>query len=141
MSGGPVDADTLAQLLPGLRGAGVAKQGSEESANPPGGPQLQSPGPQTASAHLQSPAPQLQSPLSQPQSLPQMQSPSPKLHSPAPQLKLQSPTQLQPAEVSTPRNVNVKREPPGTPNRGTEKDDKALWLEIIVEVDIVVVWW
>lgn len=106
MSGGAVDGDTLAQILPGLRGPGGAKQGSEESANPAGVPKLQSPGPQTVST--------------QPQSLPQMQSPSPQLHSPAPQLKLQSPTQLQPAEVSTPRNVNVKREPPGTPNRGTE---------------------
>lgn len=113
MSGGAVDGDTLAQILPGLRGPGGAKQGSEESANPAGVPKLQSPGPQTVST-------QLQSPMSQPQSLPQMQSPSPQLHSPAPQLKLQSPTQLQPAEVSTPRNVNVKREPPGTPNRGTE---------------------
>uniref|UniRef100_A0A3Q3WQ48 Uncharacterized protein n=1 Tax=Mola mola TaxID=94237 RepID=A0A3Q3WQ48_MOLML len=45
--------------------------------------------------------------------LPNLQSPSPQLHSPSPQLKLQSPTPLQPAEASTPRNVNVKREPPG----------------------------
>uniref|UniRef100_A0A3P8UVD4 Nuclear receptor coactivator 1 n=1 Tax=Cynoglossus semilaevis TaxID=244447 RepID=A0A3P8UVD4_CYNSE len=45
-------------------------------------------------------------------------SPSPQLHSPSPQLKLQSPTQLHPSEASTPRNATVKREPPGTPNRG-----------------------
>lgn len=115
MSGGPVDMDALTQLLPGPSGA---KQCSEDSTTPGGGPQLQSPGPQP-SAQLQSPVPQLQSPLSQPQSLPHLQSPSPQLHSPSPQLKLQSPTQLQPAEASTPRNVNVKREPPGTPNRGT----------------------
>lgn len=142
MSGGPVDADALAQLLPGLRGPCGAKQCGEESATPGGGPQLQSPGPQPATAQLQSPAPQLQSPLSQPQSLPQMQSPSPQLHSPSPQLKLQSPTQLQPAEVSTPRNANVKREPPGTPNRGTATDVKALPLKfaaVIVAVVLVVV--
>uniref|UniRef100_A0A096M7C6 Nuclear receptor coactivator 1 n=1 Tax=Poecilia formosa TaxID=48698 RepID=A0A096M7C6_POEFO len=36
----------------------------------------------------------------------------------AKQVKLQSPTHLQPGEACTPRNVNVKREPPGTPNRG-----------------------
>ncbi|KAI4797979.1 hypothetical protein KUCAC02_024722, partial [Chaenocephalus aceratus] len=42
----------------------------------------------------------------------------PQLHSPSPQIRLQSPTQLLPGEKSTPRNVNVKREPPGTPNRG-----------------------
>lgn len=105
-------------MLPGFRGPAGAKQGSEDTPNPGGGPQLQSPGPQPP-ATLQSPVPQLQSPLSQPQSLPQLQSPSPQLHSPSPQLKLQSPTQLQPGEASTPRNVNVKREPPGTPNRGT----------------------
>uniref|UniRef100_A0A4W6EUD1 Nuclear receptor coactivator 1 n=1 Tax=Lates calcarifer TaxID=8187 RepID=A0A4W6EUD1_LATCA len=51
-------------------------------------------------------------------SLPQLQSPSPQLHSPSPQLKLQSPTQLQPGEASTPRNVNVKREPPGLSDGG-----------------------
>lgn len=120
MSGGPVDMDPLTQLLPGLRGPSGAKQGSEDSTTPGGGPQLQSPAPQAQPpAQLQSPVPQLQSPLSQPQSLPQLQSPSPQLHSPSPQLKLQSPTQLQPGEASTPRNVNVKREPPGTPNRGT----------------------
>ncbi|KAM9339511.1 nuclear receptor coactivator 1 [Symphorus nematophorus] len=117
MSGGPVDMDPLTQLLPGLRGPSGAKQGGEDSTTPGGGPQLQSPAPQPP-AQLQSPVPQLQSPLSQPQSLPQLQSPSPQLHSPSPQLKLQSPTQLQPGEASTPRNVNVKREPPGTPNRG-----------------------
>ncbi|KAG8011462.1 Nuclear receptor coactivator 1 [Nibea albiflora] len=116
MSTGPVDVDPLTQLLPGLRGPSGAKQGSEDSAIPGGGPQLQSPAPQ-APAQLQSPVPQLQSPLSL-QSLPQLQSPSPQLHSPPPQLKLQSPTQLQPGEASTPRNLNVKREPPGTPNRG-----------------------
>ncbi|XP_069370986.1 nuclear receptor coactivator 1 isoform X2 [Paralichthys olivaceus] len=115
MSGGPVDMDSLIELLPGLRGA---KQGSEDPTTP-GSPQLQSPGPQAQPpAQLQSPMPQLQSPLSQPQSLPQLQSPSPQLQSPSPQLKLQSPTQLQRSEASTPRNVNVKREPPGTPNRG-----------------------
>ncbi|XP_029352857.1 nuclear receptor coactivator 1 isoform X2 [Echeneis naucrates] len=133
MSGGPVDLDPLAQLLPGLRGPSGAKQGSEDSTTPGAGPQLQSPAPQgqppaqlqspvpqlqSPVPQLQSPVPQLQSPLSQPQSLPQLQSPSPQLHSPSPQLKLQSPTQLQPGEGSTPRNVNVKREPPGTPNRG-----------------------
>uniref|UniRef100_UPI0037E811F5 nuclear receptor coactivator 1 n=1 Tax=Semicossyphus pulcher TaxID=241346 RepID=UPI0037E811F5 len=117
MSGGPVDMDPLTQLLPGLRGPSGAKQGSEDSTTPGGGPQLHSPAPQPP-AQLQSPVPQLQSPLSQPQSLPQLHSPSPQLHSPSPQLKLQSPTQLQPGEASTPRNVNVKREPPGTPNRG-----------------------
>lgn len=116
MSGGPVDMDPLTQLLPSLRGPSGAKQGGEDSATPGGGPQLQSPAPQPPS-QLQSPMPQLQSPLSQ--SLPQLQSPSPQLHSPSPQLKLQSPTQLQPGEANTPRNVNVKREPPGTPNRGT----------------------
>ncbi|XP_071324004.1 nuclear receptor coactivator 1 isoform X2 [Trachinotus anak] len=119
ISGGPVDMDSLTQLLPGLRGPSGAKQGSEDSTTPGAGPQLQSPAPQTQPpAQLQSPGPQLQSPLSQPQSLPQLQSPSPQLHSPSPQLKLQSPAQLQPGEASTPRNVNVKREPPGTPNRG-----------------------
>uniref|UniRef100_A0AAQ5X2U4 Nuclear receptor coactivator 1 n=1 Tax=Amphiprion ocellaris TaxID=80972 RepID=A0AAQ5X2U4_AMPOC len=118
ISGGPVDMDPLTQLLPGLRGPSGAKQVSENSTTPGGGPQLQSPAPQPP-AQLQSPIPQLQSPLSQTQSLPQLQSPSPQLHSPSPQLKLQSPTQLQPSEASTPRNVNVKREPPGTPNRGT----------------------
>ncbi|XP_073348639.1 nuclear receptor coactivator 1 [Pagrus major] len=116
MSGGPVDMDPLTQLLPGLRGPSGAKQGSEDSITTPGGgPQLHSPAPQPP-AQLQSPVPQLQSPLSQ--SHPQLQSPSPQLHSPSPQLKLQSPTQLQPGEASTPHNVNVKREPPGTPNRG-----------------------
>lgn len=115
MSGGPVDMDTITQLLPCLRGPTGARQGSEDSSTPGGAPQLQSPVPQP-SARLQSPVPQLQSPISQ--SLPQLQSPSPQLPSPSPQLKLQSPTQLQPAEASTPRSVNVKREPPGTPNRG-----------------------
>ncbi|XP_074470821.1 nuclear receptor coactivator 1 isoform X2 [Sebastes fasciatus] len=127
MSGGPVDLDPLTQLLPGLRGPSGAKQGSEDSTTPGGGPQLHSPASQLQSPlpqlqsplpQLQSPLPQLQSPLSQPQSLTQMQSPSPQLHSPSPQLKLQSPSQLQPGEASAPRNVNVKREPPGTPNRG-----------------------
>lgn len=113
MSGGPVDLDPLTQLLPALRGPTGTKQGSEDSTTPGGGPQLQSPAPQ-----LPSPMAQLQSPLSQPQSLPQLQALSPQLHSPSPQLKLQSPTLLQPSEVSTPRSVNVKREPPGTPNRG-----------------------
>ncbi|XP_072218866.1 nuclear receptor coactivator 1 isoform X2 [Leuresthes tenuis] len=117
ISHGAVDMDPLHQLLPGLRGHIGAKPGSEDSLNPGGGPQLHSPTTQPPT-QLQSPLPQLQSPLSQPQSLPQLQSPSPQLHSPSPQLKLQSPTQLQPGEVSTPRNVNVKREPPGTPNRG-----------------------
>lgn len=119
MSGGPVDMDPLTQLLPGLRGPSGAKQGSEDSTTPGGGPQLQSPTSQP-SAQLQSPVPQLHSPLSQPHSLSQLQSPSPQLHSPSPQLKLQSPTQLQPTEASTPRNLNVKREPPGIPNRGTD---------------------
>ncbi|XP_037606131.1 nuclear receptor coactivator 1 isoform X2 [Sebastes umbrosus] len=155
MSGGPVDMDPLTQLLPGLRGPSGAKQGSEDSTTPGGGPQLHSPASQLQSPlpqlqsplpqlqsplpqlqsplpqlqspipqlqsplpQLQSPLPQLQSPLSQPQSLTQMQSPSPQLHSPSPQLKLQSPSQLQPGEANAPRNVNVKREPPGTPNRG-----------------------
>ncbi|KAM9356268.1 nuclear receptor coactivator 1 [Pholidichthys leucotaenia] len=119
MSVGSVEADPLTQLLPGPRGPSGAKQGGEDSVNPGGGgaPRLQSPGLQRP-AQLQSPVPQLQSPLSQPQSLPQLQSPSPQLHSPSPQRKLQSPIQLQPGEASTPRNVNVKREPPGTPNRG-----------------------
>lgn len=116
--------DALTQLLPGLRGPNGAKQCSEDSATPGGGPQLQSPAPQPT-AQLQSPVPQLQSPLPQPQSLPQLQSPSPQLHSPSPQLKLQSPTQLQPTDASTPRSVNVKREPPGTPNRGTA----SMWQE------------
>lgn len=105
MSGGPVDMDTITQLLPGPRGPPGARQGSEDSSTPGGGPQLQPP------------APQLRSPTSQ--SLPQLQSPPPQLAPPSPQLKLQSPTQLQPAEGSTPRSVNVKREPPGTPNRGS----------------------
>ncbi|XP_068563035.1 nuclear receptor coactivator 1 [Cebidichthys violaceus] len=154
MSGGSVDMDPLTQLLPGLRGPSGAKQSSEDSTTPGGGPQLHSPASQPP-AQLQSPLPQLQSPLPQlqsplpqlqsplpqlqsplpqlqsplpqlqsplpqlqsSQSLPQLQSPSPQLHSPSPQLKLQSPTQLQPGEASTPRNVNVKRESPGTPNR------------------------
>ncbi|XP_027896914.1 nuclear receptor coactivator 1 isoform X2 [Xiphophorus couchianus] len=114
---GPADPDALSQLLPGLRGPLGAKQGSEESVNPGGGAQLHSPSTQLP-ALLQSPVPHLQSPLSQPQSVPQLQSPSPQLHSPSHQVKLQSPTHLQPGEVCTPRNVNVKREPPGTPNRG-----------------------
>ncbi|KAF1376897.1 hypothetical protein PFLUV_G00216240 [Perca fluviatilis] len=124
ISGGPVDMDPLTQLLPGLRGPGEVKHGSEDSTTPGGGPQLHSPASQPSAQlqsslpQLQSPLPQLQSPLSQPQSLSQLQSPSPQLHSPSPQLKLQSPTQLQPGEAGTPRNVNVKREPPGTPNRG-----------------------
>ncbi|KAA8582853.1 hypothetical protein FQN60_015399 [Etheostoma spectabile] len=124
ISGGPVDMDPLTQLLPGLRGPDEVKHGSEDSTTPGGGPQLHSPASQASAQlqsslpQLQSPLPQLQSPLSQPQSLSQLQSPSPQLHSPSPQLKLQSPTQLQPGEAGTPRNVNVKREPPGTPNRG-----------------------
>ncbi|XP_047184485.1 nuclear receptor coactivator 1 isoform X3 [Scophthalmus maximus] len=114
-SGGPVDTDPLAQLLPGPRGLSGANQATEDPATPGGGPQLHSPGPQAQPpALLQSPVPQLQSPLSQ--SLPQL--PSPQLQSPSPQLKLQSPTQLQPGEASTPRNANVKREPPATPNKG-----------------------
>lgn len=117
MSAGPVDMDPLTQLLPGLRGPSGAKQSSEDSTTPGEGPQLQSPASQPP-APLQSPLPPLQSPLSQPQSISQLQSPSPQLHSPSPQLKLQSPTRLQLGEASTPRNVNVKREPPGTPNRG-----------------------
>lgn len=101
MSGGAVDVDPLTQLLPALRGPTGAKQGGEDlAAAAPGA------------------GPQLPSPLSQPQTLPQLQALSPQLHSPSPQLKLQSPTTLQPAEASTPRNINVKREPPGTPNRG-----------------------
>ncbi|XP_068432673.1 nuclear receptor coactivator 1 isoform X2 [Clinocottus analis] len=131
MSGGPVDMDPISQLLPGPRGPSGAKQSSEDSTTPGGGPQLHSPASQTpAQLHsplpplhsplpqLHSPLPYLQSPLSQPQSLPHLQSPSPQRHSPSPQLKLQSPSQLQPGEPSTPRNVNVKREPSGTPNRG-----------------------
>ncbi|XP_028996153.1 nuclear receptor coactivator 1 isoform X2 [Betta splendens] len=111
-SGGPVDMDPLTQLLPGLGST------SDDSATPGGGLPLPSPNSQSQPpVQLQSPIPQLQSPLSQPQSLPHLQSPSPQLHSPSPQLKLQSPIQLQPGE-GTPRNVNVKREPPGTPNRG-----------------------
>ncbi|XP_038582136.1 nuclear receptor coactivator 1 isoform X1 [Micropterus salmoides] len=108
LSGSAVDMDPLNQLLPGLRGPSGAKLGSDDSTTPGGGPQLQSPAPQ----------PQAQAPLQSPLSQPQLQSLSPQLHSPSPQLKLQSPSQLQPAEASTPRNVNVKREPPGTPNRG-----------------------
>ncbi|XP_047244838.1 nuclear receptor coactivator 1 isoform X2 [Girardinichthys multiradiatus] len=107
---GPADKDPLNQLLPGFRGPLGAKQGSEDSVNPGGGPQLHSPSTQLPAS--------LQSPLSQPQSVPQMQSLSPQLHSPSHQLKLQSPTHLQPGEACTPCNVNVKREPPGTPNRG-----------------------
>ncbi|KAM4529834.1 nuclear receptor coactivator 1 isoform 2-T2 [Fundulus diaphanus] len=114
---GPADKEPLNQLLPGLRGPLGAKQGSDDSVNPGGGPQLHSPTTQLP-APLQSPVPRLQSPLSQPQSVPQLQSPSPQLHSPSHQLKLQSPTHLQPGEACTPRNVNVKREPPGTPNKG-----------------------
>ncbi|CAL9692523.1 unnamed protein product [Knipowitschia caucasica] len=53
-----------------------------------------------------------------PQSLPPLQSLSPQMHSPSPQLKLQSPSQLHPPEAGTPRSISVKREPPGTPNRG-----------------------
>ncbi|XP_054910477.1 nuclear receptor coactivator 1-like isoform X3 [Poeciliopsis prolifica] len=117
LSVGPADPDALSQLLPGLRGPLGAKQGGEESANPGGGAELHSPSTQLP-APLQSPVPHLQSPLSQPQSVPQLQSPSPQLHSPSHQVKLQSPAHLQPGEVCTPRNVNVKREPPGTPNRG-----------------------
>ncbi|XP_056283601.1 nuclear receptor coactivator 1 isoform X2 [Pseudoliparis swirei] len=143
MSGGAVDLDPLTQLLPGPRGPSGAKQGSEDSTTLGGGPQLhspasqppaqlqspqlqrQSPLPQRQSPlpQLQSPLPQIQSPLPQiqsplSQSLPHLQSPSPRLHSPSPQLQLQSPTQLQPCEASTPRNVNVKRGASGTPNRG-----------------------
>ncbi|XP_055005197.1 nuclear receptor coactivator 1 isoform X2 [Boleophthalmus pectinirostris] len=93
MSGGAVDVDPL-QLLPGLRGSTGAKVGSEDSA-------AQSLPPlQALSPQMHSPSPQL------------------KLPSPSPQLKLQSPSQVQPAEASTPRSVGVKREPPGTPNRG-----------------------
>ncbi|XP_054617251.1 nuclear receptor coactivator 1 isoform X2 [Dunckerocampus dactyliophorus] len=101
MSSGPADTDHLTQLLPGMRGPSGAKQGCDDSAAQP-------------PAQLQSPGPSLQSPLS----LPHLQSPSPQLPSPSPQLILQSPTQLQPGEASAPRGVNVKREPPGTPNRG-----------------------
>ncbi|XP_068609782.1 nuclear receptor coactivator 1 [Brachionichthys hirsutus] len=106
MSGGSVDVDPLTQLLPGLRVPSGAKRGSEDATAPGGG--LQSPGPL--------PPAQLQSPMSQAQSLPRLQSPSPQLRSPSPQLKLHSPSQ--PGEASVPRNVNVKRDPPGTPNRG-----------------------
>ncbi|KAM8832039.1 LOW QUALITY PROTEIN: nuclear receptor coactivator 1 [Spinachia spinachia] len=178
MSAGPVDMDPLTQLLPGLRRPSGAKQSSEDSTTPGGGPQLhspasqppaqlpsplpqlqspvpqlqspvpqlQSPVPQLQSplpqlqsplpqlqsplpqlqspqSPLQSPVSQLQSPLSQPQSLSQLQSPSPQLHSPSSQLKLQSPTRLKLGEASTPRNENVKREPPGTPNRGLLMSD------------------
>lgn len=116
--------DPLNQLSKsGLRGQFGAKQGPEDPVNPGGIPQHQSPAAQPP-AQLQSPVPQLQSPLSQ--SLPQLQSPSPQLHSPSPQLKLQSPTQLQPSEASTPRNVNVKREPPSTPNRGKLKSNQEI---------------
>ncbi|XP_077408237.1 nuclear receptor coactivator 1 isoform X2 [Vanacampus margaritifer] len=108
MSGGASDTEPLAQLPPALRGSSLAKQGTDDAAVPGGGPQLHSPTPQTP-AQLQSPGPPpLQSPLSQPR----LQSPSPQLHSPSPKLKLQSPTQPQPSGAS------VKREPPGTPNRG-----------------------
>ncbi|XP_061563441.1 nuclear receptor coactivator 1 isoform X1 [Cololabis saira] len=117
ISAGSVDMDPLNQLKPGTRGPFGAKQGAEDPVNPGGVAHQQSPATQPP-AQLQSPVPQLQSPLSQPQALPHLQSPSPQLHSPSPQLKIQSPTQLQPSEASTPRNVNVKREPPGTPNRG-----------------------
>ncbi|XP_015228304.1 PREDICTED: nuclear receptor coactivator 1 [Cyprinodon variegatus] len=115
ISVGAADKDPPNQLLPGLRGPLTAKQGSEDSVNGGGGP-LHSPSTQLP-APLQSPVPHLQSPLSQPQSVPQLHSPSPQLHSPSLQLRLQSPTHLQPGEACTPRNVNVKREPPGTPNR------------------------
>ncbi|XP_057678210.1 nuclear receptor coactivator 1 [Corythoichthys intestinalis] len=103
MSGGGTDTETTTQLLPALRGPNVAKQGTDDV----GVHQLPSPAPQ-APAQLQSPGPPMQSPLSQPR----LQSPSPQLQSPSPQLKLQSPTQAQPGGIS------VKREPPGTPNRG-----------------------
>ncbi|XP_038128727.1 nuclear receptor coactivator 1 [Cyprinodon tularosa] len=116
ISVGAADKDPPNQLLPGLRGPLTAKQGTEDSVNGGGGP-LHSPSTQLP-APLQSPVPHLQSPLSQPQSVPQLHSPSPQLHSPSLQLRLQSPTHLQPGEACTPRNVNVKREPPGTPNRG-----------------------
>ncbi|KAM4712605.1 LOW QUALITY PROTEIN: nuclear receptor coactivator 1 [Anableps anableps] len=113
---GPADQNPLNQLLPGPRGPLGAKRSSEDSVNPGGGPQLHSPSTQLP-APLQSPVPHLHSPQSQPQSVPQLQSPSPQLHSPSHQLKLQSPTHLQPGEACTPRNVNVKRAPPRTPNR------------------------
>nr|XP_061785349.1 nuclear receptor coactivator 1-like isoform X1 [Nerophis lumbriciformis] len=113
MSGGPVDTDPLTQPLPGLRGPSGAKQGTSELATPGGGPLLHSPVTQPP-AQLHSPGPALQSPLS----FPHLQSPSPQRHSTSPQPKLQSPTQLKPGEANTPRGVNVKREPPSTPNRG-----------------------
>nr|XP_057925736.1 nuclear receptor coactivator 1 isoform X2 [Doryrhamphus excisus] len=113
MSGGPADTDHLTQLLPGLRGPSGAQQGAEDS-TPGGGPLLHSPVGQPP-AQLQSPGPPLQSPLS----LTHLQSPSPQLPSPSPQFMLQSPTQLQPG-------VNVKREPPGTPNRGHNDGGPAL---------------
>ena len=91
MSGAPVDSDPFAQLLPPLRVPSADKQSSDNSTSAEGGPQA--------------PA-QLQSPLSQPPSVP--------LQSPSPQLNLHSP-----GEVSAPHNINVKQEPPGTPNQGT----------------------
>ncbi|XP_077365998.1 nuclear receptor coactivator 1 [Festucalex cinctus] len=108
MSGGASDTEPLsAQLPPGLRGpsAAAAKPGADDAAAPGGGggPQLHSPAPHTP-AQLQSPGPP-------PLPSPRLQSPSPQLHSPSPKLKLQSPTQPQPA-------AGMKREPPGTPNRG-----------------------
>ncbi|XP_028296345.1 nuclear receptor coactivator 1 isoform X2 [Gouania willdenowi] len=88
LSGGAVDLDSLTQLLPGLRGPSGAKHVDEDPSNPDS---------------AAPPPTQLQSPL-------------PQLQSPSPQLKIQSPTQLQPGEAGAPRSV--KREPPGTPNRG-----------------------
>ncbi|XP_077600338.1 nuclear receptor coactivator 1 [Stigmatopora nigra] len=103
MSSGGTDTETPSQLPAALRGPNALKQVTDD----PGIHQLPSPASQ-APTQLQSPGPPMQSPLSQSS----LQSPSPQLQSPSPQLKLQSPTQPQPGGIS------VKREPPGTPNRG-----------------------
>ncbi|XP_077443720.1 nuclear receptor coactivator 1 [Stigmatopora argus] len=103
MSSGGTDTETPSQLPVTLRGPNALKQGTDDG----GVHQLHSPASQ-APTQLQSPGPPMQSPLSQSS----LQSPSPQLQSPSPQLKLQSPTRPQPGGIS------VKREPPGTPNRG-----------------------
>ncbi|KAM4601269.1 nuclear receptor coactivator 1 isoform 3-T5 [Polymixia lowei] len=113
--GSPADQDPLSQLPPSIRGPIGTKPGNEDPTTTGGGPQAQSP---TSQAQLQSSMPQLQAPISQPQSLPQLNSPSPQLQSASSQLTLQSPTHPQPNEANIPHNVTVKREPPGTPNRG-----------------------